>query len=152
MSTHSPSPMVRATKRFTFEMAHALRCHDGLCAHIHGHSYVLDVTLAGVPLSRPGDPKDGMVMDFADLKAVVKQAVIDRYDHALVLNERERDQVPSGNALFGRTLYTPWQPTCENVLLDIVARVRPVLPEGVSLDAVRLQETATSWADWSRNV
>ena len=55
---------VRVTKRFTFEMAHALRCHDGLCANIHGHSYVLDVTLLGTPIHAPGHPKDGMVIDF----------------------------------------------------------------------------------------
>jgi 6-pyruvoyltetrahydropterin/6-carboxytetrahydropterin synthase len=50
MSTRDP---IRVTKRFHFEMAHALRCHDGLCANIHGHSYVLDVTLIGIRAKRP---------------------------------------------------------------------------------------------------
>lgn len=139
---------VRVTKRFTFEMAHALRCHDGLCAHIHGHSYVLDVTLLGTPLNEPGHPKDGMVMDFADLKAIVKRTVIERYDHALVLHERERGSVPSDHALYGRTVFTPWQPTCENLMLDGVDRLQAALPAGVVLDTVRLQETATSWSEW----
>src|SRR5690606_36010717 len=80
---------VRVSKRFTFEMAHALRCHDGLCAHIHGHSYVLDITLSGTPAVAPGQPKDGMVIDFADLKRMVKP-IVDRYDHALFLHEHER--------------------------------------------------------------
>lgn len=139
---------LRVTKRFTFEMAHALRCHDGLCANIHGHSYVLDVTISGVPADSPGDPKDGMVIDFADLKRIVKELVVERYDHALVLHEREREHVMEGAALFGRTIYTPWQPTCENILLDVVHRLEPALPKGVSLVAARLQETATSWAEW----
>ena len=129
-------------------MAHALRCHDGLCAHIHGHSYVLDVTLSGTPAHTPGEPKDGMVIDFADLKAIVKREVIARYDHALVLHERERDTVKTDDPLFGRTLFTPWQPTCENVMLDIVDRLKGVMPSGVSLVGMRLQETATSWAEW----
>jgi len=139
---------VRVTKRFTFEMAHALRCHDGLCAHIHGHSYVLDVTLRGTPRDEPGHPKDGMVIDFADLKAMVKRTVIDRYDHALVLHERDRCSVEAGDPLLGRTLFTPWQPTCENLMLDVVDRLMTALPERVVLNTVRLHETATSWSEW----
>ena len=143
---------VRVTKRFTFEMAHALRCHDGLCANIHGHSYVLDVTLLGVPTVAPGHAKDGMVIDFADLKSIVKDAVVDRYDHALVLHEQDRSAMAMDHALFGRVLFTPWQPTCENLLLDIVRTLRDKLPSEAPLYWVRLQETATSWAEWSRDV
>ena len=142
---------VRVTKRFTFEMAHALRCHDGLCANIHGHSYVLDVTLLGTPIHAPGHPKDGMVIDFADLKSIVKAVVIDRYDHALVLHENDRSAVAADHALFGRVLFTPWQPTCENLLLQIVGALRKVLPAEAPLQVVRLQETPTSWAEWSRD-
>jgi 6-pyruvoyltetrahydropterin/6-carboxytetrahydropterin synthase len=138
---------VRVTKRFTFEMAHALRCHDGLCANIHGHSYVLDVTLAGAPADAPGEPKDGMVIDFADLKRMVKP-IVDRFDHALFLHERDRGAVDLANALFGRVIFTPYQPTCENILLAIVEELAPQLPAGVALAKARLQETATSWAEW----
>lgn len=143
----TPRPL-RVTKRFNFEMAHALRCHDGLCANIHGHSYVLDVTVLGTPVIAPGEPKDGMVIDFADLKAIVKRLVVARYDHALVLHERERETTVFDAALFGRTFFTPWQPTCENVLLDIVSTLEGAMPPGAKLEAVRLQETATSWAEW----
>ena len=145
-----PTEKVRVTKRFTFEMAHALRCNDGLCANIHGHSYVLDVTLLGTPIHAPGHPKDGMVIDFADLKSIVKAAVIDRYDHALVLHENDRSAVAADHALFGRVLFTPWQPTCENLLLDIVRTLRERSPAEAPLHLVRLLETATSWAEWSR--
>lgn len=143
----NPRPL-RVTKRFTFEMAHALRCHDGLCANIHGHSYVLDVTVLGTPVVAPGEPKDGMVVDFADLKKLVKRLVVERYDHALVLHERERETTRFDAALFGRTIFTVWQPTCENILLDIVSTLEGALPHGARLVAVRLQETATSWAEW----
>ncbi|HMN06070.1 MAG TPA: 6-carboxytetrahydropterin synthase [Flavobacteriales bacterium] len=145
---------VRVTKRFHFEMAHALRCHDGLCEHIHGHSYVLDVTLEGEPRKEDEHPKNGMVIDFSELKALVNEAVVTHYDHALVLHEKDRGQVAAGAAaggLFGRTRYTPWQPSCENVLLDIVERLRQALPAAGMLYAVRLQETATSWAEWGRS-
>ncbi len=140
---------VRVTKRFTFETAHALQCHDGLCASIHGHSYVLDVTLAGTPRREPGHPKDGMVIDFADLKAVVKAAVVDRYDHVLLLHEDDTASRPTGEAAMKRVRLTPWQPTCENMLLDIVYTLRAAMSAGMDLVHVRLQETATSWAEWS---
>lgn len=139
---------VRVTKRFTLEMAHALRGHDGPCKHIHGHSYVLDVTVGGEPPNEPGDPKDGMVIDFADLKAIVHHSLVDHYDHALVLHESERMAIPADHSLFARTLFTPWQPTCENLLLDMVARIHKELPGDVVLRHVRLRETATSWAEW----
>lgn len=148
MSIHSSHPLVRVTKRFTFEMAHALRCHDGMCAQIHGHSYVLDVTLNGTPREEPGDPKDGMVIDFAELKKLVNAAVIMHYDHALVLHASDREMVAADHELFGRVRFTPWQPTCENVLLDIVDRLHKVIPVAARLHRVRLQETATSWAEW----
>lgn len=141
---------VRVTKRFTMEMAHALRGHDGPCRHIHGHSYVLDVTLEGEPRVAAHDPKDGMVIDFADLKAIVNRCVTDHYDHALVLHESERGTIPAGDPLFARTRFTPWQPTCENMMLDMVARIRAALPGDVVLTRARLRETATSWADWER--
>jgi len=138
---------VRVTKRFTFEMAHALRCHDGQCANIHGHSYVLDITISGAPAVAPGHPKDGMVIDFADLKRMVKP-IVDRYDHALFLHEREQGSVDLSNALFGRAIFTSYQPTCENILLAIVEELEPKMPAEVKLCAARLQETATSWAEW----
>lgn len=148
---------VRVTKRFHFEMAHALRCHDGLCANIHGHSYVLDVTLEGVPRLTDDHPKNGMVIDFAELKALVNKAVVNDFDHHLLLHDGDRGTWAGGadtfanGGLFGRTRFTPWQPSCENVLLDIVARLKRSLPEPAALYAVRLQETATSWAEWGRD-
>lgn len=141
--------VVQVTKRFTMEIAHALRGHDGPCKHIHGHSYVLDVTLNGVPRALANDPKDGMVMDFGDLKEIVKRCVVSHYDHSLVIHESERVAIPTGHPLFARTRFTPWQPTCENLLLDIVARIVAELPPDARLGHARLQETATSWTEWS---
>lgn len=89
-----------------------------------------------------------MVSDFAELNKLVHSAVIDDYDHALLLNEHDRAQAVSGHELFGRTRFTPWQPSCENVLLDIVERLQKALHGQGTLYAVRLQETATSWAEW----
>ncbi len=142
---------IRITKRFTFEMAHALHGHDGACANIHGHSYILEVTLLGFPLHVPGHPKDGMVMDFADLKAVVKREVLDRYDHALLISERDAANLSQANGPLGALRVVPWQPSCENMVVDIAGRLKPCLPARVELLGLRLWETATSHAEWWAN-
>jgi 6-pyruvoyltetrahydropterin/6-carboxytetrahydropterin synthase len=69
-------------------MSHALLNYDGLCRNIHGHSYKLLVTIIGEPADLPGDPKDGMVIDFKELKDLVKEHVVDRLDHSLVINRQ----------------------------------------------------------------
>ena len=84
--------MIRLTKEFSFEMAHALAGYDGPCREIHGHSYKLFVTVRGIPEQNPNSPKYGMVMDFGDLKRIVNRLIVDRYDHAFVLRETEANQ------------------------------------------------------------
>ncbi|HMU14808.1 MAG: 6-carboxytetrahydropterin synthase [Bacteroidetes bacterium] len=144
----STTRRVRVTKRTTLEIAHALRDHDGLCRHIHGHSYVLDVSVTGDLLDRAGDPKAGMVIDFSELKTLVQRQVVDHYDHALVLHAADRGAINTDHPLFARTRFTSWPPTCENLLLDMVARINAHMPRNARLSHVRLQETATSWAEW----
>ncbi len=66
--------IIRVTKEFPFEMAHALWNYDGPCRNVHGHSYRLFVTLSGKPpIDVEGNPKNGMVIDFSDLKSIVKK-------------------------------------------------------------------------------
>ena len=74
---------IRVTKEFHFEMAHALWNYDGKCKHIHGHSYKLFVTIMGEPVKDENNPKLGMILDFGDLKTIVKEPVVDMLDHSL---------------------------------------------------------------------
>lgn len=62
--------VIRLTKEFSFEAAHALDGYDGPCREIHGHSYRLFVTVKGCPADDDTNPKCGMVMDFGVLKAL----------------------------------------------------------------------------------
>lgn len=62
-------------REFRFEAAHRLAWHPGRCSGVHGHSYRLEVTVEG-----PMDDR-GVIMDFADVKAAVNGAVIDKVDH-----------------------------------------------------------------------
>ena len=65
--------IIRITKEFTFETGHALHGYDGLCKNVHGHSYKLSVTVKGTPINDPMHVKNGMVIDFSDLKKIVKE-------------------------------------------------------------------------------
>src|SRR5688500_14804488 len=108
---------VRVTKEFSFDMAHALKDYKGKCENIHGHTYHLAVTVLGEVLTE-ATPRLGMVLDFGDLKKIVKEHVLDVFDHVLVLNETDarKDQV---SALDTKLILTPYQPTAENLLVEL---------------------------------
>jgi len=139
---------IRLTKEFKFEMAHALKGYDGLCRNIHGHSYELLVTVTGVPVSDKTSAKLGMVMDFGDLKRIVRNNIIDEFDHALVLNRESADDYNVNAEMFGRTILVDYQPTSENMLIDFVARLKDKMPANVKLHHLLLRETVTSYAEW----
>lgn len=142
--------MIRLTKEFSFEAAHALDGYDGPCREIHGHSYRLFVTVKGRPSADEGDPKCGMVMDFGVLKRIVGEQIVSRFDHALVLRATECDAALREmlRKRFGNIVTVDYQPTCENMLDDFAGRIRRQLPPGVELWSLRLHETATSYAEW----
>ena len=141
---------IRLTKEFSFEAAHLLEGYDGACREIHGHSYRLFVTVRGVPVCDERDPKLGMVMDFGQLKCIVGEEVVQRLDHAFVVRSSEANDalVAALGARFERIVRVGYQPTCENMLADFAARIAARLPRGVELYALRLYETATSYAEW----
>jgi 6-pyruvoyltetrahydropterin/6-carboxytetrahydropterin synthase len=141
---------IRITKHFDFETAHALYGYDGKCKNIHGHSYHLYVTVIGTPIENLEHPKNGMVMDFGDLKSIVKEEIVDKFDHAVVLNanspHRELAQTIEGHA--HKIVMASYQPTSEKMLFDFADRIKRRLPENVSLHSLKLFETANSYAEW----
>ena len=139
--------MIRITKEFRFEMAHALHAYDGLCKNIHGHSYKLWVTVKGEVRDENGHVKDGMVIDFAELKEIVKPEIIDKYDHSLVLNANSPHALIDLSA-FEKVFYLPYQPTSENLVMDFALKIKSKLPHDVELTKVVLSETASSFAEW----
>jgi 6-pyruvoyltetrahydropterin/6-carboxytetrahydropterin synthase len=141
--------VVRITKEFKFEMAHALYGYDGLCANIHGHSYRLWVTVRGVVKNENGHTKDGMLMDFTDLKSIVKPEIVDKYDHSLVLNANS-PHADLDLSAFNKVYYLDYQPTSENLVLDFANFIKEQLPDGVDLLKVVLSETASSFAEWNK--
>ena len=106
----------RVTRNFSFEAAHQLEWHAGACKNLHGHSYRLEVTIAGEL------DANGIVVDFSDLRTAVQAAVIDRFDHTYL-----NDLLPN--------------PTAELIAADIWQRL---IDAGLALHRVVLWETENS--------
>ena len=142
--------MIRITKIFTFETAHVLYNYDGKCKNMHGHSYKLFVTVKGTPIKDLDHPKNGMVVDFGDIKKIVKAKILDVWDHAVMLNGLSpHKQLGENLEQQGhKVIYCDYQPTCENMLYDIADKIKSQLPESISLAYLKLHETENSYGEW----
>lgn len=140
--------MFKTAKQFTFDMAHMLDGHDGKCQNLHGHTYILQVEVSG-SLNETG-AKKSMVVDFADLKDIVKTHILDKMDHAFIYDttsERESQVANLLNNLNSKTYGINTRTTAEEMTRHIfqILKTQAALP--VSL--VRLWETPSSYCEYS---
>lgn len=141
---------IRITKQFNFETGHALYGYDGKCKNVHGHSYKLSVTVIGEPIMDSNNVKFGMVIDFSDLKKIVKEDIVDVFDHATVFNQNT-PHVELAKELQNRghhVILVDYQPTSENMVVDFANKIMARLPKDIQLHSLRLQETESSFAEW----
>ncbi len=142
--------MIRITKIFNFETAHVLYNYDGKCKNMHGHSYKLFVTVKGNPINDLDHHKNGMVVDFGDIKKIVKEEIVDIWDHAVLVNGDSPHKL-LGESLESqghKVIFCEYQPTCENMLYDIAAKIQSKLPNHVQLAYLKLHETENSYGEW----
>jgi len=141
---------IRITKQFSFETGHALYGYDGKCKNVHGHSYKLSVTVSGQPITDVSNVKYGMVIDFGDLKKIVKEEIVDVFDHATVFNQNT-PHVELAKELKARdhhVILVDYQPTSEMMVIDFADKIQKRLPDNIKLFSLKLQETETSFAEW----
>ncbi len=141
---------IRITKQFSFETGHALYGYDGKCKNVHGHSYKLSVTVIGKPIKDNSNVKFGMVIDFGDLKFIVKEEIVNVFDHATVFN-KNTPHIELAKELEERghnVLLVDYQPTSEMMVIDFSNKIKKRLPEHIKLHSLKLQETDTSFAEW----
>lgn len=141
---------IRITKQFSFETGHALYGYDGKCKNVHGHSYKLSVTVIGKPLTDSSNVKYGMVIDFSDLKKIVREEIVDVFDHATVFN-KNTPHIELAKELSARdhhVILVDYQPTSENMVIDFAKKISNRLPDTIKLFSLKLQETETSFAEW----
>ncbi|MEY2922078.1 MAG: hypothetical protein RL108_700 [Bacteroidota bacterium] len=141
---------IRITKQFSFETGHALYGYDGKCKNVHGHSYKLSVTVIGTPITDTTNVKYGMVIDFSDLKKIVREEIVDLFDHATVFNQNT-PHVELAEELKSRghhVILVNYQPTSENMVIDFAKKINDRLPSSIQLHSLKLQETESSFAEW----
>lgn len=141
---------IRITKEFTFETGHALYGYDGKCRNVHGHSYKLSVTVIGEPITDATHVKLGMVIDFGDLKKIVKEEIVSPFDHATVFN-KNTPHVELAKELSDRghkVILADYQPTSENMVVDFAKKIKSRLSENIELHSLKLRETGSAFAEW----
>jgi len=139
--------MLKIAKEFSFDIAHMLDGHDGKCRNLHGHTYRLQVEVGG-PLHASG-PKAGMVMDYADLKDIVKHHVVDPMDHAFLYDTgspRECGLATLLQELDSKVHGLPMRTTAENISAHIFHVLQD---QGLPVSLIRLWETPTSYCEYS---
>ena len=137
---------MKISKIFTFDASHMLDGHDGKCQNLHGHTYQLEVTVASILINEGA--KAGMVMDFADLKASIKQTILEPFDHAFLYhgnNERESQIAALLEGWQMKTLRLNQRTTAEHLAIEMYHRLQAV---GVPVCRIKLWETPTSYAEY----
>lgn len=146
---------MRITRRLEFDAGHRIPDHRSHCRHLHGHRYALEVTLSGDVIQQRGDTRDGMVMDFAEVKELARAHVVERWDHAFLVSSGDRAVVSFLASLPDhKTVVLDEVPTAENLALIAFRALDPVYQNrygnNLRLERVRIYETPNCWADACR--
>jgi 6-pyruvoyltetrahydropterin/6-carboxytetrahydropterin synthase len=136
--------MISITKEFNFETAHRISNHPAACKHIHGHSYRLLVTVSAKEIQ-----ENDMIIDFKELKQIVKDKVVQTFDHALVL-KRNEENTKIAKEIRTKIFWMENEPTIERLLDYIRIQIQNSLAEPVFLKKLKLYETASSFGEWEK--
>jgi 6-pyruvoyltetrahydropterin/6-carboxytetrahydropterin synthase len=143
---------MRITRRLEFDAGHRIPNHESLCRHLHGHRYALEVTLAGEPIATPGDARQGMVMDFSEVRAIAQRELVAVWDHAFLAWRGDRAVLDFLQTLpQHRTVVFEEPPTAEHLAQAAFRVLERAYTNrygnGLRLERVRLYETPNCWAD-----
>jgi 6-pyruvoyltetrahydropterin/6-carboxytetrahydropterin synthase len=133
--------MYSVTKRIDFCYGHRLLDYDGICKHPHGHNAVAEIEIQTEALDRRN-----MVVDFNDIKRLIKGWIDRELDHKMIL--RRDDPLARSLEALGEPMYLlESNPTVERIaqlLFDISHE------HGLPVARVTVWETPTSWATYTR--
>ena len=141
--------MLRLTKIFHFEMAHAIHGYQGACIYKHGHSYELHVTVSSVHNYKGYIHVPGFLIDFKEIKELVNATVVEKFDYKVILS---RDFLFENPTFSSQENLVTWEaePTAENLLLYMSRVLCEKIPDELNLDQLKLYETKDSYAEWIR--
>jgi 6-pyruvoyltetrahydropterin/6-carboxytetrahydropterin synthase len=143
---------MRITRRLEFDAGHRIPDHASQCRHLHGHRYAIEITLSGDIIDAAGQPVNGMVMDFGEVKAIAKAHIVDQWDHAFLVYRGDTAVADFLASMPGhKTVVLDTVPTAENLATEafriLDARYRDTYGNHLRLERVRLYETPNCWAD-----
>ncbi len=138
--------------RLEFDAGHRIPNHKSQCKNLHGHRYAIEITLSGDIITEENTSENGMVMDFSDVKAIAKNSVVDKWDHAFLVYQYDIEVLKFLNSLDNhKTIIFPTVPTAENMAAEafkiLKSRYQNTYGNHLKLEKVRLYETPNSWAD-----
>ena len=144
---------MQITTRLEFDAGHRIPNHKSQCRNLHGHRYALEITLSGGVITQEIS-ENGMVMDFSDVKRIARESVVDVWDHAFLVYEKDAEVLNFLNTLPNhKTVIFPSVPTAENMAAEafkiLKSQYQDIYGNHLKLDRVRLYETPNSWADAS---
>ena len=138
---------ITVTKRFRWSMAHRLDPeYEGLCKNVHGHEYMLDVTMRADALD-----SHGMLVDFGMIKAVVGEMIKRDLDHAVLVSENDHVLLKFLQEGDQRSAIIHGPTTAESIVMFLAHIIQNLLifaERGIQLTKLRLYETSDSWCDW----
>lgn len=148
--------LTKVCKEITFDCAHMLSNHIGLCRNLHGHTYKVQISITADLIDRPKDSSEQMVIDFKNLKHIIQENIIDLFDHALLISNSSYRSPAEDALLEWATSYgmkfveLPGRTTAESMAAMIHNELLVVLLDTCThLEklTVRVYETPTSYAE-----
>ena len=144
--------MLTITRKLEFDAGHRIPDHKSQCRNLHGHRYTLEITLVGQVIEQEGSSDNGMIMDFSDVKSLAKLHLVDVWDHAFIVYEKDqavRDflaTIPDH-----KTVIIEHIPTVENLARTAFTILRSAFKDhygtGLRLHKLVLHETPNCWAE-----
>lgn len=140
------------TTRLEFDAGHRIPHHNSQCKNLHGHRYVIEITLVGNIIKEEKTSENGMVMDFSDVKRIAREHVVDVWDHAFLVYKLDQPVIDFLNTLpEHKTVIFEEVPTAENMAAEAFRilnnQYQDIYHNQLKLSRVRLYETPNSWAD-----
>lgn len=144
--------MLTITRKLEFDAGHRIPDHNSQCRNLHGHRYTLEITLTGQVVDHDGQADNGMIMDFSDVKNLARENLVDLWDHAFLVYEKDSQVKDFLHSLPNhKTVVLNRVPTVENLAKIAFDILKPVYQDrfstGLSLSKIKLFETPNCWAE-----
>lgn len=144
--------MLTITRKLEFDAGHRIPDHKSQCRNLHGHRYTLEITLTGEIITAEGNSDNGMIMDFSDIKSLAKEHLVDVWDHAFIVYDKDTAVREFLASLPGhKTVVIDRIPTVENLAHVAFGILKAAYIDrfgtGLRLHKLVLHETPNCWAE-----